>query len=195
MAAPININICNFGAAGENIIQTGNIDPLIQFIAPQGGGFVNGYNTRTLQINQLMHCLSQTLALEGQYKGNCECALKERIYQLTLLTPEDAKDVANGVRYISNEKLNKVIKKINYLSKGWLGKFAHQLGQSYFNNVHKGTAYFIAGANILLVGSLSQAFSENDTVKEVGLIGACSGAALMVTPLFTALYRSFKDKP
>lgn len=188
----INVNMTNWALVHENILQTGNIHLVINYVGTLGD--------EQQKLQTLLTCLSQTLSSKPTINlDKCETALKGRIYALAKDFPETARNVIDTPAFKNSRQLSEVVAKVNYLTKGCQGRFWHHL-QKNLGNLHlmtKGAAFFVAGVSMLGLG-LNKFYPDDPTKppnKPVGRTLVATGLLLTAAPFVSAALSAREDNP
>jgi hypothetical protein len=192
-------------AATENILDTGNVQYVIQDINNRAAA------TTQQKIEAYIDCLAQILSSTGKHQGKCESLLKNTLFAYISFNARDAQSAIRNPQFNADPKLSNIIKKVDYLSAGILGyhnstcnyvrKFGHHFSETFFENKHSGVAYLALGAGLVLIGGLQTVFTTNtsnptdDKKKNEGWGVVAFGACALAAPVVRVFYSAAKSEP
>jgi len=180
------INMANFQQ--ENLVQTGQIQNVLNHISH--------YPNHADQVHELMDCLSQTLGLQGAFKGHCASTLRCRIIELAKQNPASAQSVANLPPYRFNSGLATVIEKINYLNKNRLSKWLHHFENYMSSSNDAGAICLMGGIAFFFAGQYIRALTpDNPKAQQWGTFATTAGVTFFITPFAYSLCKAFTDDP
>lgn len=176
----------------KDIFNGGDIQPFIQNIQQRV------QSTALEKIYNLLDYLSQVRSVKGSHKDFHSSLLKAAIYSYARINLQGSLIVLDDPSFKYNSAVEDVREKIQYLSQGYFGRFAHHFPKRYLHTPYFYYLSLALCAQIVWIPYLQLAASNEEELIQKRRFAAkvvYVFMAIMALPLLRILHLARKDEP